>query len=115
MSFDFRNFRILPFTLRSRADFCSLLFFAMQFLYLTFFGCVAKAVSHRRRHQETNPSFFWRNRFTWLELPWLYPAEINPLRTRTMANAVSTINNWLFNFVSPRSQTPFRTNSFNRS
>ena len=42
---------------------------------------------------------FRRNRFTWLELPWLYPAEINPLRTRTMANAVSTINNWLFNFV----------------
>lgn len=35
--------------------------------------------------------------FTWLELPWLYPAEINPLKTRTTANAVSTINNWLFN------------------
>lgn len=35
--------------------------------------------------------------FTWLELPWLYPAEINPIKTRTTANAVSTINNWLFN------------------
>ncbi|KAI5805162.1 general substrate transporter [Geopyxis carbonaria] len=35
---------------------------------------------------------------TWLPLPWLYPAEINPLKTRGMANAVSTINNWLFNF-----------------
>jgi hypothetical protein len=34
---------------------------------------------------------------TWLELPWLYPAEINPLRTRTNANAVSTISNWAFN------------------
>jgi len=36
---------------------------------------------------------------TWLPLPWLYPAEINPLRTRGKANAVSTINNWLFNFT----------------
>ncbi|KAF8533323.1 general substrate transporter [Trichophaea hybrida] len=35
---------------------------------------------------------------TWLPLPWLYPAEINPLRTRGKANAISTINNWLFNF-----------------
>jgi hypothetical protein len=36
---------------------------------------------------------------TWLELPWLYPAEINPLRTRTNANAVSTLSNWLFKCV----------------
>lgn len=36
---------------------------------------------------------------TWLPLPWLYPAEINPLRTRVRANAVSTITNWLFNFL----------------
>lgn len=31
---------------------------------------------------------------TWLPLPWLYPAEINPLRTRARANAVSTCTNW---------------------
>lgn len=36
---------------------------------------------------------------TWLPLPWLYPAEINPLRTRQKANAFSTINNWLWNFL----------------
>jgi sugar porter (SP) family MFS transporter len=36
---------------------------------------------------------------TWLPLPWLYPAEINPLRTRARANAVSTCSNWLFNFT----------------
>lgn len=36
---------------------------------------------------------------TWLPLPWLYPAEINPLRTRGRANAVSTCSNWLFNFL----------------
>lgn len=27
---------------------------------------------------------------TWLPLPWLYPAEINPVKTRGKANAVST-------------------------
>jgi len=36
---------------------------------------------------------------TWLPLPWLYPAEINPIRTRGRANAVSTCSNWLFNFL----------------
>jgi sugar porter (SP) family MFS transporter len=36
---------------------------------------------------------------TWLPVPWLYPAEINPLRTRVRANAVSTCFNWLFNFT----------------
>lgn len=35
---------------------------------------------------------------TWLPLPWLYPAEINPLKTRAKANAVSTISNWAWNF-----------------
>ncbi|EAW12947.1 putative MFS monosaccharide transporter [Aspergillus clavatus NRRL 1] len=36
---------------------------------------------------------------TWLPLPWLYPAELSPLKTRAKANAVSTCNNWLFNFT----------------
>ncbi|KAF2176299.1 general substrate transporter [Zopfia rhizophila CBS 207.26] len=36
---------------------------------------------------------------TWLPLPWLYPAEINPIKTRAKANAVSTCTNWLFNFM----------------
>jgi hypothetical protein len=35
---------------------------------------------------------------TWLPLPWLYPAEVNPLKTRAKANSVSTISNWLWNF-----------------
>jgi sugar porter (SP) family MFS transporter len=35
---------------------------------------------------------------TWLPLPWLYPAEINPLKTRAKANACSTVSNWLWNF-----------------
>ncbi|KAK3335894.1 sugar transporter [Cercophora scortea] len=36
---------------------------------------------------------------TWLPLPWLYPAELNPIRTRSKANAVSTCTNWLSNFL----------------
>ncbi|KAF2720429.1 general substrate transporter [Polychaeton citri CBS 116435] len=36
---------------------------------------------------------------TWLPLPWLYPAEINPLRTRSKANALSTCSNWIWNTV----------------
>lgn len=35
---------------------------------------------------------------TWLPLPWLYPAEINPLKTRAKANALSTTSNWIWNF-----------------
>ncbi|GAA5920252.1 hypothetical protein JCM6882_007913 [Rhodosporidiobolus microsporus] len=44
---------------------------------------------------------------TRLELPWLYPAEINPLRTRTNANTVSTLSNWLFNFAVVQFNPPF--------
>lgn len=36
---------------------------------------------------------------TWLPLPWLYPAEISPIKTRAKANALSTCTNWLWNFV----------------
>ncbi|MCJ1465386.1 hypothetical protein MMC07_004004 [Pseudocyphellaria aurata] len=36
---------------------------------------------------------------TWLPLPWLYPAEINPIKIRAKANAMSTCSNWLFNFL----------------
>lgn len=45
------------------------------FLYMSFFGA------------------------TILPLPWLYPAEISPTRTRAKANALSTCSNWLFNFT----------------
>lgn len=36
---------------------------------------------------------------TWLPLPWLYPAEISPIKTRAKANALSTCTNWTFNFL----------------
>lgn len=37
--------------------------------------------------------------FTILPLPWIYPPEINPLRTRTVAAAASTCTNWICNFA----------------
>ncbi|KAJ5570329.1 sugar transporter STL1 [Penicillium hispanicum] len=37
--------------------------------------------------------------FTTLPLPWIYPPEINPLRTRTMAASASTCINWICNFA----------------
>ncbi|KAJ3922236.1 general substrate transporter [Lentinula edodes] len=36
---------------------------------------------------------------TWLELPWLLPAEVNPNAIRTNANAISTMTNWSWNFA----------------
>lgn len=33
--------------------------------------------------------------FTILQLPWIYPPEINPMRTRTAATSISTCTNWL--------------------
>lgn len=37
---------------------------------------------------------------TWLPLPWLYPAEVNPIKTRAKANAVSTCTNWVSKAIS---------------
>ncbi|QPG75790.1 hypothetical protein FOA43_003151 [Brettanomyces nanus] len=37
--------------------------------------------------------------FTMLPLPWVYPPEINSLRTRTLGTSVSTCTNWLSNFT----------------
>ncbi|CAI5760683.1 unnamed protein product [Candida verbasci] len=45
--------------------------------------------------------------FTILPLPWVYPPEINPLRTRTYAAAASTCTNWLCNFAVVMFTPPF--------
>ncbi|KAG0671658.1 sugar transporter-like protein [Pichia californica] len=37
--------------------------------------------------------------FTMLPMPWVYPPEINSMRTRTMATSASTCTNWLSNFA----------------
>lgn len=45
--------------------------------------------------------------FTILPLPWIYPPEINPLSTRTVATGVSTCTNWLSNFAVVMFTPPF--------
>lgn len=35
----------------------------------------------------------------WLGIPWLYPAEVVPLKIRAPANGLSTSANWIFNFM----------------
>ncbi|GAA5884943.1 hypothetical protein JCM6882_007162 [Rhodosporidiobolus microsporus] len=37
--------------------------------------------------------------FGWLGQTWLYPAEVTSLPIRAQANGVSTVANWLFNFL----------------
>ena len=44
---------------------------------------------------------------TLLPLPWLLAAEINPIKTRAKANAVSTSVNWLWNFAVVMFTPPF--------
>lgn len=35
----------------------------------------------------------------WLPVPWLYPAEIMPLRHRTHGAALATAGDWIFNYM----------------
>ncbi|KAG2734005.1 hypothetical protein G9P44_003530 [Scheffersomyces stipitis] len=49
--------------------------------------------------------------FTILPLPWVYPPEINPLRTRTIASAISTCTNWICNFAVVMFTPVFVTNT----
>ncbi|OIW31918.1 putative Myo-inositol transporter 1 [Coniochaeta ligniaria NRRL 30616] len=35
----------------------------------------------------------------WLPIPWLYPAEIMPLRHRTHGTALATAGDWIFNYM----------------
>lgn len=71
----------------------------MGSMFITF-ACLAAGGSMNARGAAAG-LFFYIASFgaTWLPLPWLYPAEINPIKTRGKANAVSTCSNWLFNFL----------------
>ncbi|KAF7507626.1 hypothetical protein GJ744_010296 [Endocarpon pusillum] len=37
--------------------------------------------------------------FTWGPMPWLLPAEVFPLRSRSKGMALATCSNWVFNFI----------------
>ncbi|GAA5893495.1 hypothetical protein JCM6882_007837 [Rhodosporidiobolus microsporus] len=34
-----------------------------------------------------------------LQIPWLYPAEVNPLAVRAQGAALATMSNWLFTWL----------------
>ncbi|KAI5949827.1 hypothetical protein CANMA_005407 [Candida margitis] len=64
------------------------------------FGCLVKPTSENAKGAAVGIYLFIVFfAFTILPLPWIYPPEINPLRTRTTASAVSTCTNWLCNFA----------------
>lgn len=68
-------------------------------MFITF-GCLVAGGRNNAKGAAFGLYFFimWFGA-TWLPLPWLYPAELNSQNVRTKANAVSTMANWLFNFL----------------
>ncbi|KAH9827786.1 transporter-domain-containing protein [Teratosphaeria destructans] len=42
----------------------------------------------------------------WISVPWLYPAEVNSLSTRTKGAALATACDWLFNYVVVQTTPP---------
>ncbi|ORX48887.1 general substrate transporter [Piromyces finnis] len=57
-------------------------------------------------------SFAW----TWGPVPWVYQAEVFPLRVRVKGSAVGTVsnflNNWIIGFVGPFLMKKWSTNTF---
>lgn len=68
-------FFMLPFLLRSPSKAAQAVAIACIFLFNTFFG------------------------LAWVGIPFLYNAEVTPLRIRAPANAVGTASNWIFCFI----------------
>ncbi|CAN6657443.1 hexose transporter Hxt13p [Trichomonascus vanleenenianus] len=68
--------------------------------FLITFGCLVHPTNQNAKGAAVGLflfiSFF---AFTILPLPWIYPPEINPNKTRTAAASVSTCTNWLSNFA----------------
>ena len=64
------------------------------------FGCLIKDTDSNKKGAAVGLFLFIVFfAFTILPLPWIYPPEINPLKTRTVACAVSTCTNWITNFA----------------
>lgn len=68
-------FFMLPFLLRSPSKAAQAVAIACIFLFNTFFG------------------------LAWVGIPFLYNAEVTPLRIRAPANAIGTASNWIFCFI----------------
>lgn len=68
--------------------------------FIITFGCLVKDTTQNAKGAAVGLFLFIVFfAFTILPLPWVYPPEINPLRTRTAASAISTCTNWLTNFA----------------
>lgn len=68
--------------------------------FIITFGCLVKDTTQNAKGAAVGLFLFIVFfAFTILPLPWVYPPEINPLRTRTVASAISTCTNWLTNFA----------------
>lgn len=68
--------------------------------FLITFACLVHPTTENKKGAAFGIFFFiCFFAFTILPLPWIYPPEINPLRTRTVASAISTCTNWLTNFA----------------
>lgn len=64
--------------------------------FLITFGCLIRPTESNARGAAVGLYLFIIFfAFTILPLPWIYPPEINPLRTRTAAASVSTCTNWI--------------------
>lgn len=68
--------------------------------FIITFGCLVKPTEENSKGAVVGIYLFIVFfAFTILPLPWIYPPELNPLRTRTMAAALSTCTNWICNFA----------------
>jgi MFS family permease len=68
--------------------------------FLISFGCLIKETSENAKGAAIGLFLFIVFfGFTILQLPWIYPPEINPMRTKTAAAGVSTCTNWISNFA----------------
>ncbi|ODV84200.1 hypothetical protein CANARDRAFT_8877 [[Candida] arabinofermentans NRRL YB-2248] len=68
--------------------------------FLIAFGCLVKDTTENAKGAAVGLFLFIVFfGLTILSLPWIYPPEINSLRTRTVATSVSTCTNWVSNFA----------------
>lgn len=68
--------------------------------FIITFGCLVKDTTQNAKGAAVGLFLFIVFfAFTILPLPWIYPPEINPMKSRTVATSVSTCTNWLCNFA----------------
>lgn len=68
--------------------------------FIISFACLVKPTTENAKGAAVG-LFLFIFFFAWsiLPLPWIYAAELSPIRTRTAATSVSTMTNWICNFA----------------